>query len=300
MTRFLLLSSVLLFSLASHAQRWNKYRYELLGAIGATNFLGDLGGADQVGTNGLKDLELILTRPSVAAGLRYRMYEHWSVKGMLAWGIIRGDDKLTDEFYRNNRQLHFKSHIVELSAQIEGHFIKEQPGHRYKIKGARGWKNIELNMYGFTGIALFYFNPKAKYINGGWYALQPLGTEGQGIRPDLKKYSRVSIAIPIGIGMKHLIGRFWSVGLEVGMRKTFTDYIDDVSTIYYTDSIRTYYNNDPLHVYFADPSQGQGPSPRSVWQGQQRGDPKDKDAYMFIHITVAYKLSYRKRTRSKF
>ncbi|MCC7302829.1 MAG: hypothetical protein IT233_09315 [Bacteroidia bacterium] len=300
MNRSVLLIFVLFLGITADAQRWNKFRYEALLGIGATNFLGDLGGADQIGTNGLKDLELILTRPSVAAGLRYRVYEHWSVKGLFAWGIVRGDDKLTDEFYRNNRQLHFKSNIYELSFQIEGHLIKEQPGHRYKIKGARGWKNIELNVYGFAGIAGLYFNPKAKYINGGWYELQPLGTEGQGIKPDLDPYSRVTIAIPLGIGIKHLFTRYFSVGLEVGMRKTFTDYLDDVSSTYYTDSIRTYYNNDPLHVYFADPSLGQGPSPRSVWQGQQRGDPTDKDAYMFVHITMAYKLSYKKRTRSKF
>ena len=295
-----LLFLVLSISLSINAQRWNKFRYEALGYLGVTNFLGDLGGADQIGTNGLRDLELILTRPSAALGVRYRIYERWSTKAMISWGVIRGDDKLTNEFYRNNRQLHFRSHVWELSWQLEGHVSKEQTGHRYKIKGAKGWKNLELNIYGFAGLALMHFNPKAKYIDGRWYALQPLGTEGQGINPDADKYSRLTVTIPMGFGIKHLIGRFWSVGLEVGIRKTFTDYLDDVSTIYYTDSIRLYTNNDPIAVYFADPSQGQGPSPRSVVQGQQRGDPKDRDAYMFIHLTVAYKLSYKKRTRSKF
>lgn len=300
MRLFLVVITVLCFSFSGSAQRWNKYRYEGVLGIGATNFLGDLGGANQIGTNGLRDLELVLTRPSVSGGLRYRIYQHWSVKGTLGWGIIRGDDKLTKEPYRNNRNLHFRSHVIELSAVLEGHLTKEQKGHRYKIKGAKGWKNIEINTYGFVGIAVLYFNPMAKYKNGGWYALQPLGTEGQGIKPGLRKYSRVTVAIPIGIGFKHLIGRYMSLGIEAGMRKTFTDYLDDVSTLYYTDDIRAYYNNDPLHVYFADPSEGQGWSPRSVAQGQQRGDPRDKDSYMFIHITIGHKIIYRKRTRSKF
>jgi hypothetical protein len=282
------------------AQRWTKNRYEALFGIGASNFLGDLGGADQIGTNGLRDLELVLTRPSVMAGLRYRLYPNLNAKGSVTWGILRGDDRLTKEPYRNNRNLHFRSHIWELSAQLELFIKKEQQGHRYKIKGAKGFRNINLNAYAFTGINAFYFNPKAQYKNGGWYALQPLGTEGQGIKPGLKKYSRVNLSIPFGIGFKQLVSRYWSVGMEIGMRKTFTDYIDDVSTTYYTDSIRAFYNNDPLHVYFADPSEANGPMPWSVAHGQQRGDPPDNDSYMFIHVTVSYKITYRKRTRSKF
>jgi hypothetical protein len=300
MSRFYLILIVVLSSMYMEAQRWNKLKYEAILGLGATNFLGDLGGADQIGTNGIKDLEVILTRPSVMGGFRYKFDPYMSVKGTVTWGILRGDDKLTSEFYRNNRNLSFRAHLWELSAQFEGHITREQSGHRYKIKGAKGFKNLRLNIYGFAGVAMIWFNPKAQDLGGKWTALQPLGTEGQGIKPGTHKYSRLGVSVPFGIGISKGLDRYWSVGIEMGLRKTFTDYIDDVSTTYYTDSIRVHTNNDPVAVYFADPSMQLGPSPISVRQGEQRGDPSDKDAYMFIHLTVSMKIVYRKSTRPKF
>ena len=127
------------------------YKYELIGAIGATNFLGELGGANRIGTNGVNDLELILTRPSLGLGIRYKVAPYFSAKGNLFWGIIRGDDKLTAEPFRNNRNLNFKSPLLELSAQLEFNFMREQKGHVYKIRGIRGMKHKDRQIYLFGG-----------------------------------------------------------------------------------------------------------------------------------------------------
>lgn len=273
------------------------YRYELIGSIGATNFLGDLGGADQIGTNGLKDLELILTRPAASIGMRVKVQQFITVKNNLYFGIVRGDDKLTKEPFRNHRNLNFKSPILELSTQLEFNFIKEQKGHIYNIKGVRGLKHKDRQMYLFGGGGLFYFNPRGKY-NGKWYSLQPLGTEGQGIIAGTRKYFRINALISVGGGMRFAINRYWGIGLELGMRKTFTDYIDDVSTEYPGKAIFT----DPLAAALSDPSLTYyGPGGTcSTCSGTQRGDTKDKDAYMFAVFTVGYKVMYRKRSRSKF
>ena len=81
MKKNLLLVLVFIFALNinSDAQRlrsrWKAYRYEWSAGIGASNFLGDLGGANQIGTNGFKDLELSLTRPSFTVGLKYKLTE---------------------------------------------------------------------------------------------------------------------------------------------------------------------------------------------------------------------------------
>ena len=283
---------------------WKSYRQEIALGIGVSNFLGDLGGLNRIGTDySIVDLEFALTRPDLSATYRYRLARRWAVKGGLYYGVMRGDDKLTKEPFRQNRNLHFKSNIYELSGQLEFSFlVREQVGHRYSIKGARGFKNLDVTGYVFLGIGGFYFNPKAQY-SGKWYELQPLGTEGQGIKPGTKKYSRISGAIPMGAGFKHNINRYWSINIEAGLRKTFTDYIDDAST--------TYYNNDIIlqergtaAAYLADPNLGNFPyqfdTTGRTADGQQRADSKQNDSYMFVILSIAKKFTRINRTRSKF
>lgn len=299
MSRKAILVILLTLPLFLSAQRRLRYRYELVGGLGVSYFLGDLGGANHIGTHGIKDLELALSRPVIQSGLRYKLTTHMAVRGNLIFGILRGDDKRTQEPFRNNRNLSFRSPLLEFSGQFEYFINKEQTGHRYKIKNVRGIKAKDIQEYVFVGLGGFLFNPKGKYIDGSWKALQPLGTEGQGIIPGRSKYSRISTCFFYGLGAKYGINRFWSIGVEFGFRLTPTDYIDDVSTTYATTTVSA--TGDPLAQYFADPSQGLGPYPYSTYEGQQRGDPTHKDAYGFITFTANYKFSYVKRkTRAKF
>ena len=284
----------------------NKPRKEYIIGFGASNFLGELGGANQIGTNFVRDLEFTATRPSVALGMRYKFAKRWAVKGGLHYLLLSGNDKLTKEPFRNNRNLSFRSHTFELSVQGEFYFTKEQSGHIYKIKNAKGMKSYDYQGYLFVGIGGFYYNPQAKY-RGNWVNLQPLGTEGQGLAGGPKKYSRVSICIPYGIGGKYAINKEWAVGLELGIRKTFTDYIDDVSGVYY-DNNAIFLAKGETAAALADPSLLNYPEElggnstifRQTAAGQQRGDQTDKDAYMFLNVTVSYKVPSKRKTRSKF
>ncbi|MBN2669723.1 MAG: outer membrane beta-barrel protein [Bacteroidales bacterium] len=295
MRKIFLLLILLGFFVQSQAQystRWKRYRYELVYGLGATNFLGELGGADKVGTNFIRDFEFSMTRPAITLGLRYKILEKLSTKVSLNYGVLRGDDRTTDETYRHNRNLNFYAHLVEFGGHIEYSVVREKIGHRYNLRRVRGLKGFKLNTYFFTGIAGFYFNPYGKHpVTGEWVALQPLGTEGQGMVGSREKYSRFQLAIPFGIGFKYGLNREWSIGLELGARKTFTDYIDDVSTTYYDNAKLAAVN--PLAAEMADPSLGEVQGQAGA--NQQRGDPKDYDSYMFLTITVNYKL---KTTRS--
>ncbi|MBK8415744.1 MAG: outer membrane beta-barrel protein [Bacteroidetes bacterium] len=218
-----------------YKQRWKSYRSELHLGIGPSNFLGELGGADQVGTNYFKDLEFGQTRLAVAAGLRYKLSQVFALNTKLSYGKVSGSDDLTKEFFRNYRNLDFKTNIWEASTNLEFAFIREQVGHRYRLKGVRGQRGFEISAYGFVGVGVFYFNPKGS-LGSEYVSLQSLGTEGQGISSTRKKYSKVQLAIPLGIGFKYAIDRRWGVGLEYGIRKTFTDYIDDASKTYYDNN----------------------------------------------------------------
>lgn len=286
----LVLVLTLLFTSNSNAQRlrsrWKAYRYEWSAGVGASNFLGDLGGANQIGTNGFKDLELSLTRPALSLGLKYKLTQVFALHSHLTYGQVRGDDKLTKEFFRNNRNLNFKSNIFEFNVNLEFAFLSSRQGGIYRLRGVKRSSSFEAQGYVFAGLGLFHFNPKGKY-NNNWYELQPLGTEGQGISEGRKKYSRTQLCIPIGIGARYFFNRRMGVGVEFGIRKTFTDYIDDVSKTYY-DRNAISQANGPIAGYLSDPSLNSSSTQTDL--GSQRGDPTDNDSYMFLMFSFHYKL----------
>ncbi|MBA3899688.1 MAG: outer membrane beta-barrel protein [Bacteroidetes bacterium] len=284
------------------SQRWKKYRQEVMFGIGATNFLGELGGRNSVGRPFLVDFDAAATRPAVQAGYLYKFARHSKVRANLAWGVLRGDDQFTEEPFRNNRNLHFRSHLLEFSGKYEFMFNQDYYGNRYRIKGAKTrFYSFNTSFYGFVGLGGFYFNPQAFY-NGSWVNLQPLGTEGQGLPDEPKKYSRFNIAIPIGGGVRYAFSERWRLGLELSHRITFTDYIDDVSTNYYdNDKLRKYRGDVAANI--ADPNKGQFPGQLNEdgksRAGIQRGNPNNNDSYMFLMVNIYYILP-NKAYRFKF
>ena len=291
----LILTALLLAPAISEAQRWKRQRYEFSFWLGISNFLGELGGANQIGTNYFRDLEWSLTRMAASVGLRYKLSNYFALKSHLTYGRITGDDKLTTEYFRNYRNLNFFSDIYEFNVNFEGAFQQEQVGHRYRLRKVRGMKGYELYTYAFVGVGVFYFDPKTTY-KGTTIRLQPLGTEGQGLIPSRNRYSLVQLCIPVGIGFKYTIDRTWGVGLELGIRKTFTDYIDDVSTTYF--DFNNYPNANQDAAALSDRSNQSDPVVTTP--GEQRGDPRDKDSYMFGIFSINYKLKNGRNNLPRF
>ena len=77
---FILLNFILFFYGNASAQRWKTMRYEIQYGLGAGNFLGDLGGANQIGTHYFKDFEWVETRPAISLGMRYKLTEFFALK----------------------------------------------------------------------------------------------------------------------------------------------------------------------------------------------------------------------------
>jgi len=277
-------------------------RSETVYGIGFSNFLGELGGRDMIGTNGIRDLEMILTRPSVHLGFRYRRNPILSFKLNFIYGVVAGRDSLTKEPFRRNRNLSFKSPIFETSLQAEISVLQlKSTKSRYVLRGVRGKSGIDLNIYLYGGIGGFYFNPKASE-GGKWWALQPLGTEGQGIAASRTPYKRVQACFPIGAGFRlPLSDKNWTIGFEYGLRLTTTDYIDDVSTTYFSPTLIAQ-KYGPVAAQLSNRSNPASPDylHLSTGTGQQRGDPTDKDAYMMGTITLTYRLKSGRSVLPKF
>ncbi len=297
------------------AQRRNRYKWEWVGGTGPNNFLGAIGGSPNIGQHGFtgfQDWNWYSTRPTFSAGLRYKNTRHFAFKSSLDLAWLYGSDTYSDNFYRHNRNISFLTTLVELSAQAEYYPFKEAQGSLYRVKNSRGKKKLNLNPYVFAGVGALYFDPRAQWnsgvgATGQWYNLKSLHTEGQGLPGGPAEYSSFAVSLPFGAGMKYSLDKQWSIGFELGLHYTNSDWLDDTHGVYYNNAaIVAAYGAAAGH--FADPSlsaAAAGGPPTGTegitGVGQKRGfDSHFNDAYVFGLFNVNYKVMYRKRTRSKF
>jgi hypothetical protein len=296
--KYLSVVFLLFFALSLKAQgtnfnsqrNWSLNKKEILFGLGATQFLGDLGGKDKIGTDySLVDLDWPSTVMGGMVGYRYRFHPYFSTTTSIHFGLLKGDDAKTEDVARKNRNLSFRSPVADISQRLEFIFLaREKFGARYKVRGLKFVKDKNFQMYGFGGVGINYFNPQAKY-DGKWYNLRPLKTEGQGMEGGAKPYKPYTLTIPMGVGIRFGISKMWRIGVEATYVKTFTDYMDDVSGVYYDPSKL----GSPEAAYLSNPSLGPGYEP-----GQQRGD-KQNDAYFYLNL-VAYKnITYKSKSKAR-
>lgn len=295
MRKLLLFILLALLPFFGRTQTWRYVRHEVSLGVGVSNFLGDLGGARGIGTHYFKDLKARSTRPSMMGSYKFMLSPAFSVKGSLIWGYIHGDDAVTKNVVRNNRNLSFRSMIGEASAICEFYPWGERVSPRYKVSGIAGNQTFTIMPYMYLGVGVTFFNPKAS-LNGQWHALQPLGTEGQGlgVRPD--KYKRYTMVFPAGIGGKYMIDKTWSLSFDLSFRYTLSDYLDDVSTTYYhPDELIAAYGQQSADLSNRAIEQngdiGVLVYPDGLTDYKQRGNPNDKDAYMFAIFSVNYRFT---------
>ena len=248
------------FSFSTKAQQFRP-NTEIGILLGTSYYLGDLNTTH-------------FNQPLPAAGLiiRKNIDKRFAYKAEVMYLNIKSDERKSDDTIAKNRGLHFKSPIHELSGQVEFNFLPYQPGNPLYT-----W-----TPYVYTGVSIFHFNPQAEDSIGSWLDLQELGTEGQGttLFPEKERYSLIQYSIAMGGGFKIAVNPSFNIILEYGVRKTFTDYLDDVSTTYPGDILSM--TNEA--TYMSDPS-------GSHELGEQRGNPDKKDWYSFAGVTLSFRLN---------
>jgi len=269
-------------------------RHEVGVGVGVSNFLGDLGRQESKGNWYINNLEASLYRPSFKVFYRYTFIQKLAFNTSFNYGWFAGDDRLAvydnigdDDWYRNYRNLQFRTYAMELSVTAEYNILRYAPGSL----------RDRITPYVFAGIGLLHFNPAAKY-NGEWVRLRPLGTEGQGTPGYGNKYSLVQPVLPIGFGVKYNINRYWTVAFEFGHRYTTTDYIDDVSGIYVEkDHLFNNYDNETATMVYELSRRSVEIDPDGEYGyitegGEYRGNPRANDNYLFSMFTVSYNISH--------
>ena len=267
-------------------------RVEVGLGLGPLFFLGDLGGSYGIGRTFVKDVDFPMTKLCKGIFVSITPNEWLAFRVAVNQGVLEGDDKQApnkggDERFRLWRNLNFRSNLIEGYVAAEFYpsvFIEQYDGLFGKLRP-----------YGVIGAGVYHFNPKTKDDNGNWVALQPLHTEGEGFAeyPDRKAYSLTQMEIPIGFGVKFYVKENMFIGAEVLHRKLFTDYVDDVSTTYIDPLLfNKYLSSDKAaearSLYYRGDKVVQGRTPAI---DEQRGDPKQNDAFFSTIIRMGWRLN---------
>jgi len=240
--------------------------------LGGSAYSGDL-------TPGLIDMKQI--HPAGGAIIRANLNKYITMKGNVYLGTISGDDADASVEKDRLRNLSFTSSILDIGVNCEINLLGFMPNN----------KHYATSPYLFAGLAVFRFDPTAyDPVSNSMVRLQPLGTEGQGTPRynNREKYSLTQVSIPFGIGLKHSISPHWNIGLEFGWRKTFTDYLDDVSSTYVEYDYLSAFSS-PLAARMSNKSLVAGAT-ATYTSKDLRGNSSALDWYMFGGIIISYNI----------
>lgn len=180
--------------------------------VGATNYKGEI--APQLQWNNSRPAVNIFYRRDISAPVTLR-------GGFTAGGLRANDNNVEGANggvlpLQNYRQSSLRGSVYELSGVVEYNFLdyhRRQDQHR-----------IHLTPYLFGGLA-------------GYYSNTTVESQNVLLQPDFNRHGgKLGIAIPAGAGLKLALTEHFNLGLEMGVRKTFTDQLDHLS------------DQDPLYV----------------------------------------------------
>lgn len=195
----------------------NAQRSELGFGLGTFNYTGDLA----------KNYNFLNSKFAATAFYRSNLSSIVSFRAALTGGGLgASDEKRPSDAFAEERSASFDIFLMEASTVMEYHFLNW-----------RGTKRmLRFTPYMFAGLGLF----------------------GMSGTPSNKshEYSNIQGAIPFGLGFKYVVNPKWYVSLEFGARKTFFDYLDDISA------------GDNRYKDF------------------QYGNPNDTDAYYFLGLSL--------------
>lgn len=210
-------------------------------------------------------------------GARYDLTERIALRSYFTLTSMKADDKKGTEGMKT-RNLNFKSSLFDWEAGAQYSFLN--PNNSWWIP------------YAYAGIGVFHFKPTTKDVNGNKVALQPLSTEGEGFIAGVKKYKLTQFSIPVGFGIERSLNEDMRVGLEMGYRFTFSDYLDDVSTNYVDQSaLLAARGQKAVDLAYRGYEVDAGMYPPA---GTQRGSAKSKDGYYYIAVTYTVRYFFDK------
>ncbi len=164
-------------------------RSELGFGLGTFTYTGDLS----------RTYKLANSRPAATVFYRANISKVISFKTALTGGKLAASDNRTPiDAFATQRNASFNIFLLEGSTTFEYHFLDWRDDKR----------RLRFTPYLFAGLGLFGIS---------------------GVQTKTAEYSNVQLSIPFGGGMKYVLNPKWYIAFELGIRKTFFDYLDNIS-----------------------------------------------------------------------
>ncbi|MDX1628721.1 MAG: DUF6089 family protein [Fulvivirga sp.] len=233
----LLLNSLLLSMIVFSTSPSMGQELEIGMGIGGLKYTGDL--ARGISIKGITPAGTAFFRTNISKAVSFRI-------SATAGQLVGSDEKTTIDPFAARRGESFDIFLFEASTVFEYHFLK--------------WRDestlTRWTPYFFGGLAIFGVS---------------------GIEDKAAEYSNVQPSLPFGFGFKYILNPKWYLSFEYGARKTFFDYLDNVSG-------------------------GDG-----IVKNYQYGNQNDNDMYHFIGLSITYSFytipcpvsPYKKNYRSR-
>ncbi len=174
----------------------------------------------------------VFYQPDKALSLLYKFNftPRYALRVNASYATLKGDDALSDHRYQLNRNHKFNTNLTEFSAMIEFNFLPYKPSSRY-------------DFYSF-------------YMTlGAGMVIIPVEDDASPFNP----------IIPFGLGFKYAASKRLGLAVEWIYKKTFTDYLDQLSEQIYTENL--------------------------TLKNKQLTNNNNKDWYSFVGITLTYKFA---------
>lgn len=221
----------------------------------------------------------------IAAGGTFNITNQFALRSDYSFTRLGADDKYNKQDLRV-RNLNFKTIIQELTLMGEYDFAD--------------LSERRLSPYVFAGIGVFHFSPYTIDSVGQKVWLAGLSTEGQGLPeyPDRKVYKKTQFNIPMGGGIKYALSDDIHAGFEIGVRKLFTDYLDDVSTTYADRNILFNRKGQQAADYAFRGDELKPPLAYPA-AGSLRGNSKRNDYYYYAQFRISFRMSWFENADSR-
>ena len=265
--RFLLILSCLAFFMQANAQFDDPKTLEVGPHVGLSYYMGDLN----------PTMPFAMAQLQYGGFVRFNYNNRWTFRFDYSRATVTADD--TKLKWRPERGLNFTSTINDFSLTAEFNFLEYYTGNPKK----------NVSPYIFGGISVFQYTAFAT-VGDQLVDLSDYATEGH-VDPNAKWYDKmfgktspIGVSIPFGMGVKFSLSRHMAATVEWRMQKTFTDYLDDVATVYPEGEHAVYTFEDGSTYDLTDPTGNYKP-------GQQRGNSSFNDWFGMARISLTWKFN---------
>ena len=283
--RFLLIMSCLAFFVQANAQFDDPKTLEVGPHAGVSYYMGDLNPM----------LPFAMSQLEYGGVVRFNYNNRWTFRADYAYATVKADDKVIK--WRPERELNFTSKIHDLSFVAEFNFLEYYTGNPKR----------NVSPYIFGGISVFYYTAYATVgdtlVDLSDHLTEPEPAEPRWYDNAFGKTSPIGISIPFGLGVKLALSKHMAATVEWRMQKTFTDYLDDVATVYPEADEHACVTVNGLYYDLSDPtatpdgipvnSQGNPTTvPNGNYEaGQQRGNSAFNDWFGMARVSLTWKFN---------